>query len=74
MATRARPPLTDQQKADNARLRELLSRPLYQPSGEVYGTEPVFGACCELARSRSCVCVQSTQCPVHGIRCRGSHD
>lgn len=74
MYTRVKTPLTDEQKAANARLREVLSRPLYEPSGEVYGTEPVPGACCELARRRSCVCVESTSCPVHGVHCRGSHE
>ena len=31
-------------------------------------------ACCDKAQFRNCVCVYSTECPVHGIRCHGSHD
>lgn len=31
-------------------------------------------ACCELATQAHCVCVFSTDCPVHGRRCHGSHD
>lgn len=30
--------------------------------------------CCDLAIQRNCVCSYSTQCPVHGVRCHGTHD
>lgn len=32
------------------------------------------GDCCALAVSQHCVCIRSTMCPVHGNRCRGSHE
>jgi hypothetical protein len=31
-------------------------------------------ACCEKAKFRNCVCIASTECEDHGIRCYGSHD
>jgi hypothetical protein len=30
--------------------------------------------CCPLATGRNCVCVCSFECPIHGVRCIGSHD
>jgi hypothetical protein len=42
------------------------------PAGEVGAL--VTGGCCAEARSRSCVCIRSTFCPVHGVLCIGSHD
>lgn len=32
------------------------------------------GDCCALAERQHCVCIRSTTCPAHGIRCRGSHE
>lgn len=31
-------------------------------------------ACCILAERRSCVCIESFNCPIHGVSCYGSHD
>ena len=31
-------------------------------------------ACCDKATARMCVCYFSTECPVHGTRCVGTHD
>ena len=31
-------------------------------------------ACCDKATHRGCVCKFSTVCPIHGIRCVGTHD
>ena len=31
-------------------------------------------ACCPLAEHRSCVCIESFSCPLHGTHCHGSHD
>lgn len=31
-------------------------------------------ACCDKAKARNCVCMYSTECPDHGIRCVGTHD
>lgn len=31
-------------------------------------------ACCPLAETRSCVCLISFTCPIHGTQCHGSHD
>lgn len=53
---------------------QIGSEPIEIPLSNELGTVPVPGACCELARRRSCVCVESTSCPVHGDQCRGSHD
>jgi hypothetical protein len=31
-------------------------------------------ACCILAERTECVCIESFSCPIHGTRCRGTHD
>lgn len=44
-------------------------------SSECYRAEQLKRfACCEKAVQRGCVCLYSTECPDHGIRCTGSHD
>lgn len=35
-----------------------------------YGTE----RCCDLAIVKPCVCRVSFSCPVHGVKCNGTHD
>ena len=31
-------------------------------------------ACCPLAERRDCVCLISFYCPIHGVKCIGSHE
>lgn len=55
--------------------RVALPRPALVPVPLAPVVAPVAsGRCCERAVERRCVCVKSTECPAHGVRCVGSHD